>query len=87
MWRTILGLIVMFIGVFMVIKSEKMLNTFGRIAFFEKYLGVEGGSRLGYKIIGTFAIFIGILIFTDLINGFMEWLFSPLLRLSETGPQ
>lgn len=72
----------MAVGVLIVIKSEVMLNTFGRIDFFERYLGVEGGSRLGYKIIGILAIFIGFLVMTDMIGGFLEWILAPLLRVS-----
>lgn len=78
----ILGLVILAVGVLIVIKTEAMLNAFGRIAFFERYLGSEGGSRLGYKIIGLIAIFIGFLIMTNMIGGFMGWVLSPLLRVS-----
>ena len=75
----LIGLIIFAIGVFMVIKSEAMLNSFGRIEFFEKHLGTEGGSRLGYKLIGILAIFIGFLVLTNMINDFLGWLLSPLM--------
>ena len=77
----IIGLIILASGVFIVIKSEAMLNAFGRIAFFERYLGTEGGSRLGYKLLGLIAIFIGFLIMTNMIDGFLGWLLGPLLRV------
>ena len=77
-----LGFIIIAIGALIVIKSEAMLSNFGRMEFFERYLGAEGGSRLGYKIVGIIAIFIGFLIMTNMIGGFMEWLLSPLLRVS-----
>lgn len=77
----IVGLIILVIGAFMVIKSEAMLNAFGRIEFFERHLGAEGGSRLGYKIVGLIAAFIGFLVMTNLIGGFLEWLLAPLLRV------
>ncbi len=57
-----------------------MLNNFGRIGFFEDKLATSGGSRFGYKLIGMLAIFIGILIMTGLITGFLTWILSPLLR-------
>jgi len=76
----IIGLIIFAVGVLIVIKSEAMLNAFGRIEFFERHLGTEGGSRLGYKIIGLIAIFIGFLVMTDMINGFLGWILAPLLR-------
>ncbi len=82
MGHFILGAIIIAIGAAIVIKSGGLLNTFGRIGFFEKYLGVEGGSRLGYKIIGVLTIFIGLLIMINMIGGFMTWLLSPLLKYS-----
>lgn len=76
----ILGIIIMAIGALITIKSEAMLNAFGRIGFFEKYLGIEGGSRLGYKLVGILAIFIGMLIMTNMIGGFLGWILSPLIN-------
>jgi hypothetical protein len=74
------GLLIVAIGAFFNIKTEVMLNNFGRIQFFEEHLGSDGGSRLGYKIIGIIAIFIGILLMTGLFNGFMAGLLEPLTR-------
>jgi hypothetical protein len=79
----IIGLIIMIVGAFITMKSEAILNNFGRINWFEEHLGVEGGSRLGYKLIGMLAIFIGILFITGMIGGFMEWILSPLLSVSQ----
>ncbi|MFA6306462.1 MAG: hypothetical protein WCV70_02360 [Patescibacteria group bacterium] len=79
----LLGFIILAIGALIVIKSEAMLNAFGRIEFFERKLGSEGGSRLGYKLLGLIAIFIGTLIMTNLIGGFMEWVLSPILRYNQ----
>lgn len=78
--QIILGIIIIVIGALVVIKSEAILNFFGRIAFFEKHLGAEGGSRLGYKLVGILMFFIGLLIMTGLIQGFMNWILSPLFR-------
>ena len=76
------GFLIICVGIFIVIKSEAFLSNFGRIAFFERYLGLEGGSRLGYKIIGFIIIFLGTLIMTNLINDFMSWSLSPLTKYS-----
>ena len=81
----IIGLIIFITGSLMVIKSEWLLNNFGRIGFFDQHLGAEGGSRLGYKLIGLLIVFIGILIATNMIGGFLSWVFSPLLKY--TRPQ
>lgn len=79
----LIGLIILAIGALIVIKSEAVLNAFGRIEFFERHLGSEGGSRLGYKLVGILAIFIGILVTTNMIGGFLEWILSPLLRYNK----
>lgn len=76
----IFGLIIIVIGALIIIKSEAMLNVFGRIGFFERRLGTEGGSRLGYKLIGFIIIFIGMLVLTNIIEGFILWVLSPLLK-------
>lgn len=78
----LLGLIITIVGALIVIKSEAMLNAFGRIGFFEQHLGTEGGSRLGYKLVGMIITFIGILVMTNMIGGFLEWILSPLLKYS-----
>ncbi len=75
------GLIFLGVGIFITIKSETMLSMFGRIEFFELHLGVEGGSRLGYKLIGILLSFFGILMITGLMGGFLRWLLGPLLRV------
>ncbi len=78
----LVGLIMFIVGALVAIKANKILDMFGRILFFERYLGTEGGSRLGYKLIGILIAFIGILVMTNLIGGFLEWLLAPLLRYS-----
>ena len=72
------GLLLLAGGVMMVIKTEWLLNNFGRIAWFEEHLGTEGGSRLGYKIVGMVLIFFGLLTLTGLSGGFANWALSPL---------
>lgn len=77
------GFIMLAIGALIVVKSEAMLNAFGRIGFFERHLGAEGGSRLGYKLIGMLIIFIGMLVMTNMIGGFLQWVLSPILKYSK----
>lgn len=79
----LIGLVLLAIGIAIVIKSESMLSAFGRMEFFEKYLGSDGGSRLGYKLIGLLIIFIGILTATNLIGAFLGWILSPLTRFNQ----
>ncbi len=78
----VIGIIIMVIGVAIVIEAEWMLRNFGPMNFFERYLASSGGSRLGYKLVGLLFFFIGLLIMTNMIGGFMQWLLSPLLKYS-----
>jgi hypothetical protein len=86
MWHFILGLIIIALGVLIVMKSEWLLSNFGGISWFEEHMHSEGGSRLGYKLIGLVLIFFGILIFTNMINGFMLWILSPLMKYNQPMP-
>ena len=74
------GIAVMAIGFLIIWKSEWMLSNFGRIAFFDQKMGSEGGSRMGYKLIGLVIIFFGFLAASNMIGGFLEWVLSPLLK-------
>ncbi len=78
--RIISGLILLIIGTLIVFKSESLFQNFGRIAWFEKNFGTEGGSRLGYKLIGIIVIFFGLLITSGTFDGFIKALLSPLTR-------
>ncbi len=78
--RIIGGLILIAIGTLIVMRSEDLFRNFGRIAWFEKNLGTEGGSRLGYKLIGLIVIFFGLLITTGTFDGFIKTILSPLTR-------
>ncbi len=78
--RIIFGLVMFVGGALIVLKSEAILNMVGPIGWFERHLGVEGGSRLGYKLIGLFICFIGLLIMTNMIGGFVMWIIGPVLK-------
>lgn len=79
----LVGIIIIVIGALMVLKAEWLLQNFGRMDFFEKYLGSDGGSRLGYKLVGIIAIFVGTLVMTNMIGGFLMWALSPILRYNK----
>ena len=82
MGQIISGLLLLAAGTFLVVKSEWFMNNFGRIAWFDLKLGAEGGSRLGYKLVGVAIIILGLILATGSGNAFMEWLLAPLLRYS-----
>jgi len=78
----IIGLVMVVVGALITIKSEKMLDFFGRVEFFEDKLGTSGGSRLGYKLVGVIIFFLGVLTMTGLIGGFLGFILSPILKYS-----
>ncbi|MFZ4632007.1 MAG: hypothetical protein ACOYL8_02215 [Patescibacteria group bacterium] len=80
MGQIIFGIAIAVGGIFMVLKTEWLMSNFGRIAWFEDKLGAEGGSRLGYKLIGIIAIFVGLVFATGSGSSFMEWMLSPLIK-------
>ena len=82
-FNILLGLVIMAVGFLLIIKTEWFLENFGRMDFFEAKLATSGGSRLGYKIVGLIFIFIGFLLATGLISGFLGWILSPLINLSK----
>ena len=73
----IIGAIIVMISALIIIKSEKMLKAFGRIPFFEKHFGSEGGSRLGYQIIGFLGVVVGLLVMTNSFGGLIRAIFTP----------
>lgn len=77
------GLVLIIVGTLIVMKTEWLMQNFGRVAWFEKNLGAEGGSRLGYKLMGLLAIFAGLLFMTGLMGGFMNWALSPLTKVRQ----
>ena len=85
MGHVILGIIITAAAVGMIMKTEWLINNFGRIAWFEDKLGSEGGTRLGYKLIGIIVLFVGIVVMTGSGPEFMRWLVSPLVNSSQ-GP-
>jgi cytochrome b len=87
MGHIILGIIITASGTLMVIKTEWLVNNFGRMAWFEEKLGSEGGTRLGYKLIGLIIIFIGIIIMTGSGSEFMQWLLGPLTKYNQPSSQ
>jgi hypothetical protein len=76
----ILGVLIIALGIYIVLKTNAILKSFGRSSFFEKNLGAEGGSRLGYKLLGVLLIFIGLVIMLGMSDNFLQFILSPLIR-------
>jgi hypothetical protein len=85
MVKIIVGFIFCLVGFFILAKTESMLSNFGRIDFFERHFGTEGGSRLGYKLIALIITFIGVLLMTGLYESFLYWFLGPLINMMKGG--
>ena len=70
------GLLIAGVGVVLVLKSEWLVSNFGRIGWAEQHLGMEGGSRLFYKLLGILAIIVGFMVTTGLIEGLLVSVFG-----------
>ena len=58
----------MLLGFVLIAKTEWFMQNFGRIDWAEEHLGVEGGSRLMYKIIGIVFIVGSFLAMTGMLG-------------------
>jgi hypothetical protein len=68
--RVVGGLILVAIGCHFVIKTEWYIQNFGQVAWAEQNLGLDGGTRLFYKLLGVAVCIIGIMVALNLFRGF-----------------
>lgn len=59
---------IVFIGTLLVIKSEWFLQNFGKVQWAEEKLGMDGGTRLFYKLLGVIICLVGIMMATGLLG-------------------
>ncbi|PIP27032.1 MAG: hypothetical protein COX30_04090 [Candidatus Moranbacteria bacterium CG23_combo_of_CG06-09_8_20_14_all_39_10] len=78
MGQIIIGIVGIIVGTMMVAKSEWLLSAFGRVNWAEAHLGTEGGTRIFYKLLGLITIFVSLLIMTEMVEGVIITIFSPL---------
>ena len=80
--QIVLGIVITALGALMAMKTEWFVENLGRLTWFEANLGSEGGTRLGYKLIGVLIIFICVIMMTGSGDLFFSWLVSPLTKFS-----
>ena len=80
MQSIIIGLLIVSLGFLLVVKTEWFLRICGRVNWAEKWLGVEGGTRLFYKLLGLLVCFIGFLTITGLLKPMVLKVVEPLFR-------
>ena len=66
--RILLGIGLMALGALFVAKSDWLYENIGAMDWADKYLGMQGGSRFGYKLIGIIMVIVGILLATNLFG-------------------
>lgn len=76
--KYIIGIIAIIVGALMVIKSDAMLQAFGRVDWAEQHLGTSGGTRLFYKLLGIIIIIIALMGITGFLGSLILNIFGPL---------
>jgi hypothetical protein len=71
------GILAILFGCFMVIKTEWIMENFGRSAWAEEHLG-GGGSRLMYKLMGIAMVFLSLMMMTGMLGEIVIGFFGPL---------
>ncbi|MBI5405022.1 MAG: hypothetical protein HY976_02230 [Candidatus Kerfeldbacteria bacterium] len=69
--KYLIGLAVIGVGLLLVIKTEWLVNNLGRIEWAEQHLGVEGGTRIFYKIFGVILILFAFLAMIGAFNSIL----------------
>lgn len=72
----LLWLIGIVLGFLIVWKSEWLYQNFGSVGWAEAHLGVEGGTRLFYKLVGFAIIIISMLGVSGLLGGLVLGIFG-----------
>lgn len=66
--KYIVGILVILVGCFLIIKTEWFIQNFGTSSWAEEHLGTSGGTRLMYKLIGIIAIMLSMMGMTGMLG-------------------
>jgi len=78
--KYVIGMAVVGVGIFLILKTEWMVNNFGHIGWADEHLGFEGGTRALYKIIGVVLIIFAFLAMVGAFNGILSGVFGGAFR-------
>lgn len=81
--KYILGIMVIAVGIFMIIKTEWIVENFGTSDWAEANMGTSGGSRLLYKLIGLALIFGSMMMMTGMLGEIFISIFGRLFGLPQ----
>ncbi len=72
--KYIVGLLIIAAGTFMVMRTDWMMKTFGRVSWAEQKLG-NGGTWTFYKILGIAGILLALMIMTGTFTPILDAIF------------
>ncbi|MFZ6035544.1 MAG: hypothetical protein ACOYUK_00130 [Patescibacteria group bacterium] len=72
----VLGFILIGVGFVITWKADWLVNNFGRIAWAEEHLGMDGGTRLFWKLIGILVIIGSFLYMTGALQAIIRGIFG-----------
>ncbi len=74
----IYGLLGIAVGALIVVKTEWIIANFGTSAWAEEKMGLSGGTRLFYKLIGIFFILLALLSMAGVLDNIVLGMFGKL---------
>jgi len=75
--KYLFGILGAALGFLITWKATWIMENFGRWTWFDENIGVLGGSRFAYKVIGVLVIIGSFLYMTDLLGPIVVWIFTP----------
>lgn len=78
-----LGILAIAFGIFMVIKTEWIVENFGTSDWAEANMGTSGGSRLLYKLIGVAIIFGSMMVMTGMMGEVILGIFGGMFGIEQ----
>ncbi len=81
--KYIIALFAMAIGVFLVVKTEWFIQSFGTSEWAESKFGLSGGTRTMYKVMGIIIIFLALMGLTGQLGGFVLAIFGGLFGVNK----
>ncbi|MFH0829419.1 MAG: hypothetical protein V1907_04590 [Candidatus Kerfeldbacteria bacterium] len=74
--KFVYGFLTIGIGVLLVLKTEWLVENFGRFEWAEEHLGAEGGTRIFWKLFGVTIIFFAFLAMMGAFNAPLNAIFG-----------
>jgi hypothetical protein len=79
--KYVIGIAAIAVGIFIVLKTEWIIENFGTSEWAEQHMGMSGGTRLLYKLIGVIMIILSMMGMTGLLGEVIIGTFGKLFGL------